>query len=54
MLKQQYINDKNSILGIKLVKPLFKNNSTTGCVHFFLLKENDTFVEKNSEVSTIT
>lgn len=52
MLKQQYINDNNSILGIKLVKPLFKNSSTTGFVNF-LLKENDTFVGKKAEVSTI-
>lgn len=52
MYKQQYINDQSSILGIKLVKPLFKNNSTTGFVNF-LFKENDTFVEKKAVVSTI-
>lgn len=52
MLKQRYLNDKNSILDFKLVKPLFKNNSTTGFVNF-MLKENDALVEKKAEVSTI-
>lgn len=52
MTKQQCINDKNYNLGIKLVKPLFKNNKFYyDCVcTFFLLKENDTFVEKKAEV----